>query len=163
MKKYSYVKTRREDIAEIPEKWVGLVRKVMKVYTKLNVFVFKQSKGKLWKHFPGGYPICLVGMKGKKSGLRREIPLIHLPKGDVKYLVASQGGMNKHPIWYHNIMAHPDIDIMVNGEKKHYQVTQLTEEQKADIWPYLLTLYPDFDEYQARTDRAIPVLKCEAL
>lgn len=160
MKKYDYVKTKREDVAEIPEKWVWLVRKFMKFYTRLNVFVFKKTNGKLMKNFPGGYPICVVTMTGKKSGKKREIPLIHLPHGDDKYLVASQGGMNKNPVWYNNIAANPNIEILVNGENKAYVATQISPEEKADIWPHLLSLYPDFDEYQARTDRDIPVFRC---
>ncbi len=160
MKKYDYVKTQREDVAEIPEKWVWLVRAITKLYTRLNVFVFKKTNGKLMKNFPGGYPICIVTMTGKKSGKKREIPLIHLPHGDDKYLVASQGGMNKNPIWYNNIAANPNIEILVNGESKAYLATQISSEEKAQIWPHLLSLYPDFDEYQARTDRDIPVFRC---
>ncbi len=161
MKKYDYVKTQRENVQEIPEKWVSIVRVFMKAYTRLNVFVFKKSNGRLMKNFPGGYPICLVGMTGKKSGMRRETPLIHLPHGNNKYLVASQGGMNKNPVWYYNIKANPSIDILVDGIKQNYRARQITSDEKAAIWPHLLTLYPDFDEYQARTDRDIPVFICE--
>ncbi|MCY4044800.1 MAG: nitroreductase family deazaflavin-dependent oxidoreductase [Cellvibrionales bacterium] len=160
MKKYDYVKTQREDVAEISEKHVPLVRKVMKLYTRLNVFVYKKTKGRFMKHFPGGFPICIVTMTGKKSGIKREIPLIHLPHGVDKYIVASQGGMNKNPVWYYNIAANPNIEIMVYGKNNRYIATQITSDEKAAIWPHLLSLYPDFDEYQARTDRDIPVFKC---
>ncbi|NRA40733.1 MAG: nitroreductase family deazaflavin-dependent oxidoreductase [Pseudomonadales bacterium] len=163
--KFDYVKTRREDVDEIPAKWVPLVRKVMRRYTQFNVWVYKKSNGRLMKHFPGGYPICIVGMTGRKSGERREVALIHLPwqdQGvDKKLIVASQGGMDKHPVWYHNIKANPDIDIMVTGLKHDYTARQISEDEKRALWPHLLSLYPDFDEYQARTDRAIPVFVCE--
>lgn len=159
--KYDYVKTRREDVDEIPENWSGLVKRIIKAYTHLNVWVFKKSKGHLMKHFPGGFPICVVGMTGRKSGKRREIALIHLPYGNSKLLVASQGGMNQHPLWYYNIAANPDIDIMVEGKTRAYTARQLSDDEKRDIWPHLLSLYPDFDEYQARTDRNIPVFLCE--
>src|SRR5690606_15722484 len=108
MSRFDYVKTKREDVQEIPAKWVGLVRFIMKYYTRFNVWVYKKSNGKLMKNFPGGYPICIVGMTGRKSGERREVALIHLPWGEKKLLVASQGGMEKHPVWYHNIVANPD-------------------------------------------------------
>ena len=75
--KFDYVKTKREDVDAIPAKHQHLVRKFMKWYTRFNVWVFKKSKGKLWTKFPGGYPICVVGMKGRKSGARREVALIH--------------------------------------------------------------------------------------
>jgi deazaflavin-dependent oxidoreductase (nitroreductase family) len=86
--------------------------------------------------------------------------LIHLPHGDNKLLVASQGGLDIDPVWYKNIMANPHIDIMVGGEKKNYDVRQASSDEKRDLWPHLLSIYPDFDEYQARTDRDIPVLIC---
>ena len=95
--KLDYVKTRREGVDEIPLKWQRLIQRVVKHYTRFNVWVYKKSNGRLLKNFPGGYPICIVGMTGRKSGERREIALIHLPWGDKKLLVASQGGMAKHP------------------------------------------------------------------
>lgn len=158
--KFDYVKTKREDVEEIPERIVGVVKFFMKHYTRFNVWVYKKSNGKLMKNFPGGYPICIVGMTGKKSGKRREVALIHLPGGKNKYLVASQGGLNKHPTWYFNVKANPIIDIMFQGNKQQYQARQLSSDEKRDAWPTLLALYPDFDEYQARTDRDIPVFIC---
>lgn len=158
--KFDYVKTRREDVDEIPERIVGLVRFIMKHYTRFNVWMYKKSKGRLMKNFLGGYPICIVGMTGKKSGKRREVGLIHLPEGENKYLVASQGGLNKHPAWYFNVKANPVIDIMFGGVTKLYTARQLSSNEKREAWPHLLSLYPDFDEYQARTDRDIPVFIC---
>lgn len=158
--KFDYVKTRREDVDEIPERIVGIVRFFMKHYTRFNVWAYKKSNGRFMKNFPGGYPICIVGMTGKKSGKRREVGLIHLPDGENKYLVASQGGLNKHPAWYFNVKANPQIDIMVGGNKQNYTAKQLSADEKRQAWPHLLSLYPDFDEYQARTDRDIPVFIC---
>ncbi|PLW82510.1 nitroreductase family deazaflavin-dependent oxidoreductase [Kineobactrum sediminis] len=159
--KFDYVKTRREDVDEIPTKMVPLVRRVMKVYTRFNVWVYKKSNGRLLKNFPGGYPICIVTMVGRKSGQPREIALINLPQGENRYLVASQGGMEKNPVWYYNIAANPDVEIMVGGLKKPYRARQVSPDEKREAWPHLLTLYPGFDEYQARTDRDIPVFICE--
>ena len=68
--------------------------------------------------------------------------------------------MDKNPVWYHNIKANPNIDIMLQGITQHYIAEQITEDEKRALWPHLLSLYPDFDEYQARTDRAIPVFAC---
>ena len=81
--------------------------------------------------------------------------------GDNCYLVASQGGMDRNPVWYYNIKANPDITIMHNGVTRKMRARQISEEEKAAAWPHLCSLYPDFDEYQARTDRAIPVFVCE--
>ncbi len=158
--KFDYVKTKREDVDAIPSEWENFIRRIMRAYTRFNVWVYKKSNGKLMTNFPGGYPICLVKMIGKKSGAAREIALIHLPWGDKKLLVASQGGLGKNPVWYYNIKANPDIEIMHGGIKKSYHAVQATEVEKRELWPHLLSIYPDFDEYQARTDRDIPVFIC---
>ena len=78
-------------------------------------------------------------------------------------MVASQGGMYKNPVWYHNIVANPEILIMVDGQERAYRARQVNDDEKAALWPHLLSLYPDFDEYQARTDRNIPVFSCELI
>ena len=159
--KFPYVKTRREDVQPIPENAVAFTRFMIKNYTRFNVWVFKKSRGRLLTKFPGGYPICIVGMTGAKSGARREVGLIHIPHGKDIILIASQGGLDKNPVWYYNVKANPNIDIMVRGgEKKDYVARQVSEEEKAQLWPHILSIYPDFDEYQARTDRAIPVFLC---
>lgn len=160
MVEYDYVKTRRQDVQPIPQQHFALIKKFMRLFTRLNVWVFKKSKGRLWKNFPGGYPICVVGMTGAKSGQRREVALIHLPYRRGVLLVASQGGMDRHPVWYHNIAANPHIDLLFRGKTEALVARQASDNEKRELWPQLLSLYPDFDEYQARTDRNIPVFIC---
>jgi hypothetical protein len=80
----------------------------MRWATWLNVVIFRASKGRLMNKFIGGYPVCIVTTIGAKSGKLRRIALIHLPHGNNKLLVASQGGMENNPVWYHNIVAHPE-------------------------------------------------------
>ena len=161
MKSYDYVKTRREDVAEIKESQVPAIRFVMRWATRLQVSVFRLTRGRLMNKFIGGYPVCIVDTYGAKSGKLRRVALIHLPHGDNKLLVASQGGMPGNPAWYYNIKAHPDVRIMVDGQERAYRARQVSDEEKAALWPHLLSLYPDFDEYQARTERNIPVFSCE--
>lgn len=163
MTKYDYVRTRREDVQQIKESQIPAVRFFMRWATRLQVAVFRASKGRLMNKFIGGYPVCVVTTTGAKSGKIRRIALIHLPHGANKLLVASQGGMPRHPLWYHNIVAHPEIQIMVDGEEKTYIARQVGDEEKAALWPHLLSLYPDFDQYQARTDRNIPVFSCHSV
>lgn len=163
MAEKDYVKTRREDVKPIPEKWTPLIKRFMKVATRVNVWVYQKSGGRLMNTFLGGAPICIVTTTGRKSGIKRDIPLIHIPWENKKILVASQGGMEKHPIWFHNIVAHPEIEILAEGEKRRYRAQRASEDEKRALWPRLLGVYPDFDEYQARTDRDIPVLICYPL
>jgi len=163
MVEFDYVKTRREDVRPIKSSQVPAVRFVMRWATRLQVAVFRASRGRLMNTFVGGYPVCVVTTRGARSGKIRRIALIHLPHGDSKLLVASQGGMDSHPLWYFNILAHPEIRILVDGAERTYRARQVSDAEKAELWPHLLSLYPDFDEYQARTDRNIPVFRCEPL
>ena len=161
MVEYDYVKTKREDVQEIPEKSIPITRVIMRWATRLQVAVFRATKGRMMNKFIGGYPVCIVTTTGAKTGKTRRIALIHLPHGDNKLLVASQGGMPHNPAWFYNVAAHPEVKIMVDGEEKDYVARRVDDEEKASLWPHLLSLYPDFDEYQARTDRNIPVFTCE--
>jgi deazaflavin-dependent oxidoreductase (nitroreductase family) len=160
MIQYDYVSIRREDVRPIKHAQVPMIKFFMRWTTRLQVAVFRLTKGRLMNRFIGGYPVCVVTTIGAKSGKIRRIALIHLPHGNNKLLVASQGGMDFNPVWYYNIRAHPQIQIMVDGEEKTYTARQVNDEEKAELWPHLLSLYPDFDEYQARTDRNIPVFSC---
>ena len=162
MAKYDYVKTRREDVQQFKESQIPAAKFVLRWATRLQVAVFRATNGRMMNKFIGGYPVCIVTTKGAKSGKTRRIALIHLPHGDDnKLMVASSGGMPKNPVWYYNVKANPDVQIMVGGEEKSYVARQVSDEEKAQLWPHLLSLYPDFDEYQARTDRNIPVFMCE--
>lgn len=161
MIEYDYVKTKREDVQQFEEKHMKFVKPIMRWYTKANVAVYKTTKGRLWNTFPGGYPICVLGSKGAKSGEWREVALIHLPYEQQEILVASQGGNDKNPAWYYNVAADPDVQVTVMGVTRKMRARRVSDEEKADLWPHLLGLYPAFDEYQARTDRNIPVFLCE--
>ena len=163
MTRYDYVKTRREDVSPLPRKYLGLVRAFRKAYTRINVWVYVQSKGRLLNKFPGGFDVCIVSTTGAKSGRRRDIALIHLPYGRDKLLVASQGGTDTNPSWYYNVKAHPDISIMFHADRRRYRARQVDDDEKRALWPHLVAIYPDFDQYQARTDRNIPVFRCERI
>ena len=162
MVEYDYVKTKREDVQQFKESQLPAIRKVIALTSKFQAGVFRLTKGRLMNTFLGG-PVCLVTMTGAKSGKTRRLPLIHIAHGENKLLVASSGGMPKNPVWYYNIKAHPEIQIMADGQEKTYRARQVDDEEKAALWPVLLDVYPDFDEYQARTDRNIPVFSCEPI
>lgn len=160
---YHFVKTRREDVKPLPNsgKAGAKFRRGMKFYTRLNVWVYKLSFGKLMNTAMGGYPICVVGMIGKKTGKKREIPLIHVPHGDNKILVGSQAGLDKNPAWVYSLRANPEVSIVADGKKGRYIAREVSLEEKAELWPHMISIYPGYDEYQARTDRNIPVFVCE--
>ena len=161
MAQFEYVKTRREDVKAIPVKYEKTFQRIAKLVSRLNVVVYKASGGRLMNKGPEGKPICLVTMTGRKTGKKREVPLMHVPHEDKKILVASLGGISKNPVWYHNIKANPDVTITADGTTRDYRAREVGPEEKAELWPVLVAAYPPYDEYQARTDRDIPVFVCD--
>ncbi len=150
----------RGDVKPIPESSMKWIKPIMRFMSKANVFVYEATDGKVWGKFPGGAPVCLVTMTGAKSGKTRTIPLIYLPHGDDVIIVASQGGMAKHPVWYWNLKKNPHVEIQDGGRKRKMLARQVGDEEKKALWPHILTIYPDFEDYQARTDRNIPMFVC---
>jgi deazaflavin-dependent oxidoreductase (nitroreductase family) len=113
--------------------------------------------------FPNGAPICLVTMTGRRTGKKRTIPLIHVPHGNEVILIASQGGMSPSPLWFHNLSANPDITISADGGTRRMRARRVDDAEKAALWPSAVAVYPDFDDYQARTERNIPVFLCSPI
>lgn len=128
----------------------------LKLMTKINVFVYKNSGGR-WMNKLAGMPILLVEMIGAKSGREITIPLMYVPYGDGFVLVASQGGAPKNPVWYNNLISNPDVKITYDGKTTPMTAKLASEEEKAEVWPICCEYYPPYQEYQDRTDRNIPV------
>jgi deazaflavin-dependent oxidoreductase (nitroreductase family) len=137
----------------------GIFRVFMKLFTRLNVAVYRASSGRLMNRAFGS-PICLVTMTGRRSGRKLTIPLIHIPIGKDVLLVASQAGLDTHPVWFHNISANPEIGITAGGETRRMRARRASSAEKAALWPVAVAVYADFDQYQARTERDIPLLIC---
>jgi deazaflavin-dependent oxidoreductase (nitroreductase family) len=130
----------------------------IKIMSALNVWVFRLTGGRLGARFPGGAPVCLVTVTGRKTGQPRTVPLLYLRRGEELVLVASKGGMSHHPTWYHNMMANPRVEVELGTTKRPMVVRRASAAEKAQIWPQLLEMYSDYATYQARTTRDIPVL-----
>ncbi len=132
----------------------------LKIFTRFNVWVYRLSRGRLMNRL-GGDPICLVEMTGARSGRQRTIPLMYVPDGEDVLLVASQGGAPRHPVWYHNLVAHPQVTITEGGRRRAMTARQLAGEERAAAWPICVEHYSPYAEYQTRTQREIPVFRCE--
>ncbi|MEJ2088229.1 MAG: nitroreductase family deazaflavin-dependent oxidoreductase [Gammaproteobacteria bacterium] len=146
--------TTRVDTGRPPPRWV------LKAFTRLNVIVYRLSGGRLMNTLAGD-PICLVTMTGARSGRSRTIPLMYIPDGDSVLLVASQGGAPTHPVWYHNLVAHPDIQVEEGGHRRSLRARLVGPEEKARLWRICVAHYAPYEDYQQRTDRDIPVFRCE--
>ena len=132
----------------------------LKAFTRLHLGLYRLTGGRMFNRL-GGYEICLVTMTGAKSGRRRTIPLMYIAHGDGVLLVASQGGAPTHPLWYHNLVAHPDIEVEQGGRRTKLRARVASHDEKAELWPICVEHYRPYDDYQKRTARDIPVFVCE--
>ena len=148
------------DPKPITETQLKLIKPMMRAFTSLNVLIYKWSGGRMMSRFGGGN-VCLVRMTGAKTDKVREVPLMYVPHKDGVILVASMAGSPRHPTWYYNLVAHPQIAVTVNGEKLQLVARQASDEEKTEVWPLCCEHYSDFDLYQRRTPRNIPIFICE--
>jgi deazaflavin-dependent oxidoreductase (nitroreductase family) len=128
-----------------------------------NVFVFRLTGGRFGaKFFKHGSPVGLLTTTGRKSGAKRVAPLIYMNDGPRVVLVASQGGMPKHPVWYLTLEQDPEVAFETReGGLRRYRARRASAEEKRALWPRLCEVYPDYAGYQARAERDIPVVVLE--
>ena len=138
-----------------------LGRYTVQTMTGLNNVVYRLSNGRVAGHVPGGAPICLLTTVGRKSGRDRTVPLLYLPDGDNLVIVASKGGMSTHPAWYLNLQADPQAVVETGSRRRAVTARAATDDERARMWPQLVAVYRFFAEYQARTDRLIPLVVLE--
>src|SRR5580698_7923823 len=106
-----------------------------------------------------GMRIVIITTRGNKSGKVRKTPLMRVEHDGQYALVASMGGAPTHPVWYHNLVADPDAVLLQDGpEPFAVTVRQASGDEKATWWERAVAAYPPYEEYQAKTDRQIPVL-----
>lgn len=99
---------------------------------------------------------------GRSSGRRRSTMLTSPVHGGGRYvLVASKGGDDRNPEWYANLCANPDVELSIKGETLRFTARTASEDEKAQLWPQIVSAYPGYDGYQRRTTRNIPVVVCE--
>ena len=159
--------SRPETGVDDPRRGAPWVVGVIKVMSRVNTWAYRVSGGRLGGSWRVGsalrapVPVCLLTTTGRKSGEPRTFPLLHFPDGDQVLLVASQGGLPKHPQWYLNILADPAVTVQVGRRSRAMTAREATSAERDELWPRLVERYADFADYQANTSRVIPVIICE--
>jgi deazaflavin-dependent oxidoreductase (nitroreductase family) len=138
------------------EEWLGSL--VIRLMSRLNTWLYRATGGALGARWLQGAPILLLTTTGRRSGEPRTTPLLYLRDGANVVVVASKGGMSHHPLWYRNLVAHPDVEVEIGRERQRMHARRATDAEKAALWPRLVAMYRDFDVYQTRTTRNIPVV-----
>jgi deazaflavin-dependent oxidoreductase (nitroreductase family) len=108
-----------------------------------------------------GKPVIILTTVGAKTGNIRKTPLMRIEHDGRYAVVASRGGAPTHPVWYHNLHAHPRVELQDGPVKREYEAREVTGEEKAEWWVRAVDAWPDYAEYQKKTDRQIPVFLLE--
>jgi F420H(2)-dependent quinone reductase len=108
-----------------------------------------------------GRPVVLITTRGAKTGKLRKVPLMRVEHDGVYAIVASLGGAPKHPVWYYNVKADPRVELQDGTVAKDYVAREVTGDEKAVWWKRAVATYPDYEDYQRKTDRQIPVFVLE--
>ena len=121
------------------------------------------EKARLWDSKPLGgpglLPTLLLTTKGRKSGKPRALPLIYDEVGSSYVVITSKGGLPNHPVWYLNLEANPDCELMVGSKRVSARARFAEGEERDRLWKRMAKIYPPYDEYQGRaTARRIPVV-----
>ncbi|MFJ9366263.1 nitroreductase family deazaflavin-dependent oxidoreductase [Nocardia sp. NPDC101769] len=104
-----------------------------------------------------GVPIILLTTRGNKSGKLRKTPLMRIEHDGEYAVVASLGGAPKHPVWYWNVKADPHVELRDRDVVKDYDAREVTGDEKTLWWKRAVEVWPDYAEYQKKTDREIPL------
>ena len=104
-----------------------------------------------------GKPVILLTTLGAKTGKIRRTPLMRVEHDGQYAVVASLGGAPKNPVWYHNVKAHPRVELQDGPVTRDYEAREVFDDEKATWWERAVEAWPDYAEYQTKTDRQIPV------
>ena len=141
--------TLRGEYQPSPEKWV-----------RDQVATYEASGGTKATTLRG-VPVVVVTSVGAKSGKLRKSPLMRVEHEGRYALVASKGGALKHPTWYHNLVAHPKIELQDGPDRREYTVRVTEGAERAAWWERAVAVWPDYADYQTKTDREIPLFVAE--
>jgi deazaflavin-dependent oxidoreductase (nitroreductase family) len=109
-----------------------------------------------------GMPVVELHTEGRKTGLPRSTMLTApVMDGERIVLVASKGGDDRDPDWFRNLLAHPEIELTVAGQRRPVRARRASPEEKAELWPRVVAAYGGYGGYQRRTKRDIPLVICE--
>ncbi|NGN62601.1 nitroreductase family deazaflavin-dependent oxidoreductase [Streptomyces sp. A7024] len=142
----------------------ALLPKIMKYMSRTQVWFYRRTRGRLggkWRvgaGFRKPVPVLLLEHRGRKTGKVFTTPLLYVTDGDNIIVIASQGGRPRHPQWFHNLRAAPDTHLQIKANRRPVRAEVAEPEDRPRLWSLATAAYADFDNYQAWTEREIPVV-----
>ena len=133
----------------------------IKWMSRINTFFYRRGGGEGLGSTFQKIPVALLTTTGRKSGEPRVSPLYFLRDGNRVIVAASKGGAAKNPQWYLNLKANPKVSVQIKKEVLNLTAHDASDEERAHYWPELVKMYPTYEDYQAWTDRTIPIVICD--
>ncbi|MGB8406953.1 MAG: nitroreductase family deazaflavin-dependent oxidoreductase [Mycobacterium sp.] len=133
----------------------------IKWMSRAQTWIFKKSGGRVGDKFLRGAEVGILTTTGRKTGEKRDSPLLFLQEGSRIVLVASQGGRATNPMWYLNLLADSAVSFQTKREVLPLVARDATAAERDEYWPKLDAMYPDFVNYRSYTDREIPIVICD--
>ena len=138
-----------------------MISTVQRIFLNIHQWLYDKTDGRIGESI-GGRPMLLLRHVGAKTGTKRTSALLYVPDGGNYAVIASKGGDPKNPAWYHNLMAHPDIEVQVGRKTIPVHARVANDEERARIWTKANEVNKGgYDVYQSKTDRKIPVVILE--
>ena len=131
------------------------------LYGKEHVERYEETDGAEGFRWRNDTTILILTTTGRRSGETRKNALIYRQHGDDYLIVASHGGADKAPDWYLNLEADPSVEVQVKGEKFAAKARTATPDEKPELWQEMVEVWPDYANYQTKTEREIPVVVLE--
>ncbi|MCA2213885.1 nitroreductase/quinone reductase family protein [Jidongwangia harbinensis] len=136
--------------------------KLHRQLARLNTFLFRRTGGRVGGSYFGGAPVLLLHHVGRKSGQARINPLIYLDDAPRLVVVASKGGVDAHPAWFHNLMAMTTTEVeLPGGERRRVRPRRAEGAERTSLWERAVAIYQPYAAYATYTEREIPVVVLE--
>jgi deazaflavin-dependent oxidoreductase (nitroreductase family) len=119
---------------------------------------YEETDGAEGHEWQEGVPALVLTTTGRKTGQERKFALIYQEIDGKVVIVASKGGAENHPGWYFNLLEHPDVKVQIKADKFDARARTAEGDERAALWPEMAKVWPDYDKYQEKTDREIPVV-----
>lgn len=128
--------------------WLGV-----KLFTPVDKWLFAHAGGRL----AATGPVLVLTTVGRRSGALRTSPLLYAEDGEDLVVIGSNWGQRHHPAWSANLLAHPEASVVIGGERRDVRARLASPEEKARLWPRLLSIWPAYQTYARRSGRDLRV------
>ena len=129
-----------------------------KILSTIHTVAYRLTGGRVGRRLVSN-DMLLLTTRGRKTGHLHTVPLLYVRDGDTLVVIASWGGRPNHPHWYLNLEAGPEASVQVRGKKWNVNAEPMEEHEREQWWPRVVEAYGGYADYQARTDRPIPVVR----